>query len=216
MRIIGLVGRRGVGKNFVADRIEEAVGRKHIEKAAFADPIKRFAIDVLGLDEKLVYGNDLDKSHCTHYKWEDMPAYLFAGPIQKNRDRNKGEYLTIRDILQIVGTEFGRDIWGGDIWIRAMENRLNKSKASIFLITDVRFPNEAEAIRKWGGKIWRVEGPQRGSPGASKDPHPSEALADGIEADATVLNEYGTTASLMRKLVKSLLQLYGQFRLWGK
>ena len=211
-RIIGLVGRRGSGKNFVADRIEEVFKGK-VEKAALADPIKRFAIDVLGLDEKLVYGNDLDKSAETKYKWECLPDYLFSGPIRlkfvsSNREGRKS--LTIRDILQIVGTELGREIWGSDIWIRAMENRVKRSKAACFIVTDVRFPNEAAAIRSWGGQVWKVAGKQRGVAGAAKDAHPSETGVDDIpldDIDRIVANEEKDTKETIKRQIRKLLSL---------
>jgi hypothetical protein len=209
MRIIGLVGRRGIGKNFVADRIEEKVVRGRTEKAALADPIKRFAIDVLGLDEELVYGNDLDKASATKYRWDSIPEYLFGGPIRQKlvcANNEKRKCLTIRDILQVIGTELGRDIWGNDIWIKAMENRVKKSRAKVFVITDVRFPNEAEAVRKWGGEIWRIEGTQRGDSKAAKDTHPSETSADEIVADFTVRNATDDNKATVRNQVGKLLR----------
>lgn len=42
---------------------------------AMADPLKRFCVDVLGLDEKSVYGSEEEKNRKTHILWENLPHY---------------------------------------------------------------------------------------------------------------------------------------------
>ena len=66
----------------------------------------------------------------------------------------------VRRLLQLIGTEQGRNLWGQDIWIDHafcwmklwhMEWGIDK-----FIVPDVRFPNEATSIQKAGGKVFRV------------------------------------------------------------
>lgn len=73
----------------------------------------------------------------------------------------------VRRLLQILGTEQGRDVWGEDIWVNTMfawmtlyhtDWGINK-----FVIPDVRFPNELKAIQKLGGGVYRVIGDRQGN-----------------------------------------------------
>lgn len=83
------------------------------------------------------------------------------------------EELTPRKLLQLLGTECGRDIIHPNIWINALfadykpldpENSqsilsaidYSNCKFPNWIITDVRFFNEAEAIKKRGGILIRV------------------------------------------------------------
>jgi phosphomevalonate kinase len=70
-----------------------------------------------------------------------------------------------RRILQIYGTEEGRDKKGEDIWCRYLEQyiRLYSQRKSIerVIITDLRFENEANYLRSLGAYLIRVEAPNR-------------------------------------------------------
>lgn len=70
----------------------------------------------------------------------------------------------IRKLLQIEGTEKGRNIYGEDIWIRYLEawSELHKSRGiKYIIIPDVRFKNEYYFIKKNNGIIFRVNAPNR-------------------------------------------------------
>lgn len=75
--------------------------------------------------------------------------------------------LTPRKILQLLGTEAGRQIIHPDIWVNAtmanykpisgtMDVRRSKETFPNWLITDVRFPNEVKAIKDRGGIVIKV------------------------------------------------------------
>lgn len=85
--------------------------------------------------------------------------------------------LTPRMLMQMLGTEFGREIIHPNIWVNATfadyqpngapYNSLgdvfddlklcpSETKMPNWIITDVRFPNEAEAIKDRGGILIRV------------------------------------------------------------
>lgn len=66
----------------------------------------------------------------------------------------------IRTLLQIMGTELGRDRFGDDwwtnmtlCWIRHLHQEYDINK---WVIPDIRFPNELSAIKSCGGEVWRV------------------------------------------------------------
>jgi hypothetical protein len=58
-------------------------------------------------------------------------------------------------VLQQWGTEVCRKAFHDDIWIASVENKLRTSKDNI-VISDCRFPNEIESIRRAGGKVVRI------------------------------------------------------------
>jgi hypothetical protein len=69
-----------------------------------------------------------------------------------------------------------------------------------WVITDVRFPNEAEAIKKRGGKVISVVRPGHMDTGN----HPSETALDGYNFDYVMYND-GSLESL-KNLTKLILQ----------
>lgn len=69
-----------------------------------------------------------------------------------------------RKLLQLEGTERGRNLYGDDIWIRYLDNWLSIYKArgiDNFICTDVRFKNELEYIKQNGGIVIKVVAPLR-------------------------------------------------------
>jgi hypothetical protein len=140
------------------------------------------------------------------------------------------EKLTPRKILQLLGTECGREIIHPNIWVNALfaNYRTNfeaknaeewgKDLTSNWIITDVRFPNEAQAIKDRGGILIRVNKPrytyesdlpEKSSPlqhaerGKELYNHPSEIALDNAEFDY-VINNNGTIEELIEK-VKNIL-----------
>ena len=72
----------------------------------------------------------------------------------------------VRKALQQSGTEEGRDVYGEDIWLEtasAWMHHLSKTwGVNRFCITDCRFPNEVEFVRKvLKGKVVRIHAPER-------------------------------------------------------
>lgn len=76
-----------------------------------------------------------------------------------------------RKMLQKYGTENGRNVYHEDIWVRAVNSwidiQMNRVKylgdkyLPIFIISDVRFVNEADFITSHNGIIIRINAPKR-------------------------------------------------------
>ncbi len=110
---------------------------------------------------KSTYANSL-----TGY-WGEVMS--FAEPLRQMAEQivprdylteNKEEVIpwlgvTGRQILQTLGTEWGRAL-DSQIWVKIAEDHLAKNDSSPIIFDDVRFPNEAEMIRKRGGQVWRL------------------------------------------------------------
>jgi len=140
--IIGLCGLAGSGK----DSVSAILSRRHgFAAISFAGPIYRAVSEITGLP----------------------PARL------KDRDQKERPIPWIgkspRELLQTLGTEWGRNMVREDIWVRIAMWRASEHEREgrHVAITDVRFANEAEAIRHAGGYVWRVERPGAGLAGAA-------------------------------------------------
>lgn len=104
----------------------------------------------------------------------------------------------IRRLLQRLGTEAGRQVMWDSIWIDAALDNLSGDK---YVVTDCRFPNEAEAVRSRGGKIYRIV---RDGVGPANS-HPSETSLDDYEFDGFIHNDSTVEAfhkSVRRKVLE--------------
>ena len=88
----------------------------------------------------------------------------------------------IRGLLQRLGTEAGRQVLWDSIWIDAALHDLDPEKN--YVITDVRFPNEAGAVRERGGLVWRIS---RVGVGPANS-HASETSLDDYSFDKVLEN----------------------------
>lgn len=141
--IIGLTGKKGSGKSTVAGMLCEKYDYRIM---SFATPIKDMLM-AMGLTEDEIYNVDLKEK--TIERFGKSP----------------------REMLQLLGTEFGRNLIADDVWVRTLEAKIES--ADRIVIDDVRFVNEAEMIRSKGGKIIRVT--RMGQELGMVDTHVSEA-----------------------------------------
>jgi hypothetical protein len=139
MAIIGLVGFIGSGKGTAGD-ILQALG---FTKESFAGSVKDIASVMFGWPRHLLEG-DTEESR------------LFREtPDKEWTKRFDNVPFTPREALQKIGTEVGRNIFHRDFWVQVLESKIDKSKN--YVITDVRFPNEIEWIKKQGGLIIEIQ-----------------------------------------------------------
>lgn len=108
---------------------------------AFADPLKEFCINVLGLTEEQCYGSDDDKNTLTNIKSVDI-----VSDYKHIAENGYGEYMTGRHVMQYFGTNMIRRM-NSKAWANASLNVIKKDLVNIALISDGRFPNELQAIR---------------------------------------------------------------------
>ena len=168
-RIIGVSGKKQSGKSTLCDSIFSSIIQRSKYKCriySFADPLKqKICIDVMGLSYKQCYGTDEQKNSSTSYMWEKFPE-----EIKKN---NSNGFITAREIMQYVGTEFFRKYFDDNIWVNATFRNIFKEKPDFALISDVRFPSEVDSIIDNGGYIIRL---LRNV--CEKDSHESETALD--------------------------------------
>lgn len=117
--------------------------------------------------------------------------------------------LTGRDILQKIGESFRKEI-SPDIWVNSLFSKYDKLNYRThfedtikpnLIITDVRMPNEAQAIKDRGGILIRVDRETR-----YKDNHISETALDDYDRWDYVIDNNGTLEELIDK-VKELYDM---------
>ncbi len=188
MVIIGLTGAKGSGKSTVASRMPTGYIRY-----ALADPLKQIA-KVFGFSEQDLYGSQSDKARV-----------------------NERIGVSAREFLQKFGTEMCRNALpqilpnldlgeSGIIWIKLMTNFIECHPDDNICIEDVRFDDEARAIKNRGGFIIRVDRP--GRPDDEYSEHVSEAGVDPSLIDTTIYND-GSVDDLT-DAVRTVIANYGK------
>lgn len=177
--IIGLSGHKRSGKNaayILAKLLLDPDETGRVVRLGFADPLKKMARDEFGWDGR--------------------------------KDENG------RKLLQDLGVAM-RSV-NEDYWVRKMAARLNeligsrmfpakKEPPLAILVTDCRFDNEIEMIKRLGGVVWRLE-----RPGLPKtDTHVSETALDDYQFDHLIVADNLDELFAGVKAGLTKLNLYG-------
>jgi hypothetical protein len=173
-QFIGLHGFPGVGKDAVAKILADY----GYTRVAFADKLRE-ALYVL--NPVVLFGTDGQdirvKDIVDTIGWEDA----------------KRTYPEIRRMLQVIGTEVGREMIDQNVWVDAAFKGLDKDKKYVF--TDLRFENEHHAIDSRLGMLVKIERP---GVGAVND-HKSEKPLPDKWFDVRLIND-GTLEDLHTKV----------------
>jgi hypothetical protein len=114
--------------------------------------------------------------------------------------------MLVREFLQILGTEGLRMGLHENTWVNALMADYEPvafEQPSNWIITDTRFPNEAQAIKDAGGIVIRVD-----RPGVKPiNPHPSETSLDNWDFDYKIMN--GSDIVSLMFTVYSILKKHG-------
>ena len=102
--------------------------------------------------------------------------------------------VSVRHMLQTLGTEWGRACIHPEIWLRCWRKRIDKYDAVV--ADDVRFPNEANLIKLLGGEMWRIDRPDV----PREHGHASEGSLDGYDRFDRFITNDGTIDDLISKL----------------
>jgi hypothetical protein len=88
-----------------------------------------------------------------------------------------------RRLMQRLGGDWGRELIDNDLWVKSMEHRLACSYAPFKIIDDLRYPNEAEMVKRLGGEVWlcKREGVEYSLEHSSETPLPDELISGVFE-----------------------------------
>lgn len=177
--LIALNGRLRAGKDTAALRIETMVGdQMPVRRLAFADPLKNSVCALFGIT----------REELEQLKVMDIPTVgLIVKPRELKWTLEKGDMITMtmRRFLERYGTESHRNIFGDTFWLdQALPPDFDHSDG-LYLVTDCRFPNEAERVRELDGIVVEIIGPD----GRAGNGHPSDSPLPDELIDAYIMND---------------------------
>ena len=180
--LIGLAGKARTGKDTAARYLAAHLS---LISYAFADPLKQALADMFHLTVAQLEGAE---------KEQPLP-WLGKAP---------------RELMQLLGTEWGRDLVHPQLWLLLAEQNLhrlaehNQAMQGV-VIRDVRFNNEADWVRSKGGVILHITR----ADAAAVTMHPSESGVTHRPGDLSLANDgtlyqlYDELESLIRVLLRS-------------
>lgn len=209
--IIGISGRIGSGKDTVGKIIQDLTKNSYDQSPwkikKFAGKLKQIVSLLTGIPVEDLERQEV-KDSVLGPEWNKL-----LPPLPGKPENVVGEYrpYTVRELLQRIGTEAMRDQIHPQVWVNALFNDYKQHSMALtsippinvseskWLITDVRFPNEAQAIKDRGGIVIRVS---RGHP--KENEHTSETALDNYLFDVTIDNN-GTLEDLTEKIGQVLI-----------
>lgn len=189
MAIIGLSGYAGSGKDTVAQMIQELQPDKNWQIKKFSGKLKQMA--------SLITKVPAEKFEEQEFKEKGSIAIVL-----NTYGADSFKKYQVREFLQFLGTECVRDLLGEDVWVQALLGDYDHTKDN-WIITDVRFLNEAEAIAA-DGKVGYCVRINRGNP---VNAHPSETALDSYVLDYRIEN-IGTLEYLKTEVDYMLKHIY--------
>ena len=238
MAITGISGKLNSGKDTVGEIIQiitnsphftdqgvlSFIGREKLnpkwEVKRFADKLKDIVCMLLGCSREQLEDREFKEKELGEEWWYYKDS-LFTERMLPYTDNRELEddltyyiiKLTPRLLLQLLGTECGRQIIHPNIWVNALmseyklqigkyDNVAIQDSYPNWVITDMRFPNELKAVEDKKGITIRINRsinlPGGGELGYQE--HESETALDNAEFDYTIDND------------RTLLELVGKVR----
>jgi hypothetical protein len=156
--IIGISGKIGSGKDTLAGLIIKNAPHRHFKIAKFADKLKQICSILSGLPIGDMYSEEGKQKFLTQFN------------------------LTVGELQQKIGTEVMRDSFDTNVWVKALFGSYDPDRDN-WIITDVRFPNEADACVQHEAFMFRIEGDPAGvrENSTRNMNHPSETSLDNYD-----------------------------------
>jgi hypothetical protein len=231
MAIIGVFGYAGSGKDTVGRLIQYTLSKG--SNTPLEEVIEDYSNNEWWLEEQsgweikkwagklkyiasIITGIPVDKFEDQEFKktnlgpeWNITKQYESGAPWIVESGESYEEPMTVRDLLQILGTEAMREGLHTNVWVNALMADYipgpfypdvpaeDHAKLPNWIITDTRFPNEADAIKSKGGMVIKVDrlrvGPVNG--------HPSEDALKDYNFDYIIHNN-GSISDLVSNIKK--------------
>lgn len=206
--IIGIIGQKGNGKDYVSDLIyqflyENTTGR--LKKISFADPMKEALSAMFGLPAGIFYDTKIKNNYMVNLKTKEIKE-INLDLITRDVDLEANEevWISIRALMQEFGTDIVQNAFGKYVWINTVFNEAKD--VDYLLIPDVRMSKEAESIKAQNGILIRVNNPHINS----LDSHISESGVNSLTADYEIDNPYKQDEDLddyLKSQIKNIWQL---------
>ena len=214
MAIIALNSYSGAGKDTVGCIIQyllsDSVGNITVEEAVtnydehewwleensewetrkFAGKLKDIASHLTGIDIEKFEDQEFKKTLLGPEWGTIVRTPLNSIPVFEDVKFNS--LMSVRDFLQKLGTDSLRNNLHPNVWVNALMsdyrpieyNDDEQPRLPNWIITDCRFPNEAQAVKDKGGLVIRID-----RPGIKPiNDHPSEIALDNWKFDYKIAN----------------------------
>lgn len=236
--IIGINGKIGSGKDTVGKIIQYLTSKQATSKGSYSHceemglvyivdwEIKKFAGKLKEI-ASLLTGIPIEKFEDQEFKKTYLGKEWSRDVMPVSQEYVVNQDMTVRDFLQILGTEGLRDGLHTNVWVNALmcdykkpciaslndsaiEKVIKENKLVYpnWIITDMRFPNELEAVKAKHGVTINVTRPGSYKVIVDGRPiHASETALDGHIFDYYIVND-GTIEELIKK-VRQILKEEG-------
>ncbi len=214
MALIGVSGYSNSGKDTVGCIIQyllsDSVGNITVEEAVtnydehewwleenseweirkFAGKLKDIASHLTGIDIEKFEDQEFKKTLLGPEWGRIVKTPLNSIPVFEDVQFNS--LMSVRDFLQALGTDSLRNNLHPNVWVNALMadyksieyNDDEQPRLPNWIITDCRFPNEAQAVKDKGGLVIRID-----RPGIKPiNDHPSEIALDNWKFDYKIAN----------------------------
>ena len=196
--IVGFAGRQRSGKTCLSKYLQDT---RNGEIVTVAMPLKRMVADILSSDintlnenknkRRLLYQAypETSTENWKCYAIEKLnqaigaPTELIADVLSKFN-----ENTTVRDVLQVIGTDIIR-VYNPNWHVEQLTKNIINSTAPIVAVDDIRFPNEREAVEKLGGTVFFIVRPDLTIPISNHESETSLRWQD-FDSSKIILNCY--------------------------
>lgn len=196
--IYGLTGFASVGKDTVADLLVAHLG---FRKLAFADALRGEVAEAFGVDVAYLTHPSTKNEPMVALRMRTAPVDFCNAVIASTLDGRDRILLapgwmdaprSPRQIMQWWGTEYRR-AQEPRYWTRQLVERvvyLQRDGALRFVITDVRFPNEADTVLAMGGQLWQITRPGIDATTTAEGLHASATSGEVFQPAVVIANNH--------------------------
>ena len=170
--LIGISAKKQSGKDEVFKIIQRLTSNEVIgspwQNKKFAEKLKQMVAILINCSREDLENEEFKSTPLSEDWWvyklsstEIKPYGFYTGKDKEIADSRFLIKTTPRYLLQIIGTDCLRDKIHPEVWVRSLMSEYFPNHESFphWVITDVRFPNELEAIRAKGGIVIRINRP---------------------------------------------------------
>ncbi|QCW23871.1 deoxynucleoside-5'-monophosphate kinase [Pantoea phage vB_PagS_AAS21] len=214
---IGLCGDAGAGKDTVANMMQEyfeGSATKYsfaepvyrlaaailgttvpdLENRSTKEVTQSWQITQRCLVNARDYFNSINLDHYKDFPeaWHEFVVHLenYMQPYSSLYEKEDTIFtlsISPRKMLELVGTELGREILQQDVWIDRIVRDVALNKVRVAIISDVRFENEAKFIHDKEGELIKITSPK--NPYKINSNHPSNNGIDAEYLTGIIVNE---------------------------
>lgn len=206
--MIGVLGRKGSGKNEITKVLVEEFGfyETSFAKKLYEEAAQAFGVTVEYLADR--DGKESPRSELSLHRCKDNDFWKVASLVLREESQRRrpmsgwfispvtNDYvLSPRKVLQLWGTEYRRE-QDNFYWIKALTADVQSQSNTLVAVSDVREAHEAAYIkRRDNGVVWKVERPNNPYVAMGSSQHSSETGVDSVSFDRVIVND-GTLEDL--------------------